>query len=102
MIRVIVVVVKKKTTDQRAIEVVASGLPLHHGAQVAVDITRRSALSAAGLPYGNAAYVDGAVLVRARREKERKYAELLEGDRCHFVVLEWKREAIGALRVRVC
>ena len=25
--------------DQRAIEVFASGLPLHHGAQFAVDIT---------------------------------------------------------------
>ena len=29
--------------DERAIEVVASGLPFHHGAQFAVDITLRSA-----------------------------------------------------------
>ena len=57
-----------QTTDQRAIEVVASGLPLHHGAQLAVDITLRSALSAAGFPSGNAAHV--AVLVRARRDKK--------------------------------
>ena len=88
-----------QNTDQRAIEVVASGLPLHHGAQLAVDITLRSALSAAGLPSGNAAHVDGAVLVRARRDKERKYAELLEGDRCHLVIVgvetggRWSEEA---------
>ena len=30
-------------TDHRAIEVLASGLPLHHGVQLAVDITIRCA-----------------------------------------------------------
>ena len=43
--------------------------------------------------------MDGAVLVRARRGKERKYAELLEGDRCHLVVVgvtggRWSEKAL--------
>ena len=33
-------------TDHRAIEVLASGLPLHHGVQLAVDITIRCAHTA--------------------------------------------------------
>ena len=33
-------------SDEFTVEVVASGLPLYHGAQLAVDITLRSALSA--------------------------------------------------------
>ena len=32
-------------SDERAMEVLASKLPLYHGAQLAVDITLRSALS---------------------------------------------------------
>ena len=36
--------------DERAIEVLASGLPLFQGAQLAVDVTVRSALTAHGLP----------------------------------------------------
>ena len=38
------------TYDARAIEVLASGLPLHHGAQLAVDITLKSAMGACGGP----------------------------------------------------
>ena len=36
--------------DERAVEVLASGLPLFHGAQLAVDITLRCALTASGTP----------------------------------------------------
>ena len=64
--------------DERAIEVLALGLPLHHGAQLAVEVT---------LHTPNAAAEDGAMCSRARADKERKYAELLTGDRlspgCH-------------------
>ena len=85
--------------DERAIEVLASGLPLHHGAQLAVDITIRSATTAAGLPSANAAHTNGAVLMAARRDKEVKYRELLAGDRCRLVVVgietggRWSSEA---------
>ena len=36
--------------DERAIEVLAAALPIHYGAQLAVDIILRSALTASGLP----------------------------------------------------
>ena len=45
--------------DERKVEVLASGLPLNHGAQLAVDVTLRSALKACGEPATNAARVDG-------------------------------------------
>ena len=86
--------------DDRAIEVLASGLPMQHGAQLAIDITIRSATSANGLPQRNAAHVDGAVLTRARVDKEAKYAELVGGNRCVLVVValetggRWSGEAV--------
>ena len=73
--------------DDREIEVVASGLRLRHGAQLAVDVTLRSATTSCGAACTNAANVDGAVLVRPRRDKETKYAELVDGARCHLVVV---------------
>ena len=74
-------------SDAREIEVLASGLPLHHGAQLTVDITVRNALTANGLACPNAAHTDGAVLLRARTDKERKYHELLDAERCRLVVV---------------
>ena len=74
-------------TDEREIEVVASGLPLRHGAQLAVDITLRSALTSDWRASTYAASVNGAALDRARRDKETKCAELVHGARCHLVVV---------------
>ena len=73
--------------DHRSIEVLASGLPLHHGAQIVVDITLRCALRSCGNAHVHAAVMNGAVLARAREEKERKYVELLDADRCRPVVI---------------
>ena len=56
--------------DERAIEVLASGLPLFQGAQLAVDITIRSVLTASGAAVPNTSHTDGVVLLQARREKE--------------------------------
>ena len=61
--------------DDTAIEVLASGLPLFFGAQLAVDITVRCALAADGTAQPGAARVDGAVCTRAREDKERTYSE---------------------------
>ena len=86
-------------TDERAIEVLVSGLHMNHGAHLAVDITLSSAVTVCGRPCPNAASEDGAVLARARVDKERKYAELLVDDSCQFVVVgvetggSWSREA---------
>ena len=63
-----------------------------------MDITLRSALTATGLPRPGAAVVDG--IVAARAHKERKYSELLRGDRCRLVVValetggRWSLEAV--------
>ena len=89
-----------RAEDERRIEVLASGLPLFHGAQLAVDITLRSALTSNGEPRPGSARVDGHVCERARADKETKYAELLAGDRCRLVVValetgsRWSSEAI--------
>ena len=86
--------------DERSIEVLASGLPVHHGAQLAVDITLRSAVTA-GEARPNAARVNGAVLTAARQAKAAKYWELLESARCHLVVVgietggRWSEESMG-------
>ena len=86
--------------DERAIEVLASGLPRLHGAQLAVDITLRSATSSDGWPQPTAAHTNGAPLIRARRDKETKYAELVAGNRCRLVVValetggRWSNEAV--------
>ena len=74
-------------SDERSIEVLASGLPFHHGAQVAIDVTLRSALTSCDGVIPGAARENGAALARARPDTERKHAELLEGDRCHLVVV---------------
>ena len=86
--------------DEREVEVVASGLPLQHGAQLAIDVTLRSALTSFGTACTNAAGANGAVLEKARRDKEAKYAELVNGARCHLVVVaietggRWSNEVL--------
>ena len=62
--------------DNRRIEVVVDGLPLFHGAQVAVDTTLVSPLRRDGTPHPRCANVDGAALDTARRRKESTYREL--------------------------
>ena len=84
----------------RQIEVVANGLPLWGGAQLAVDTTLVSPVRRNGTPQPNAASADGAQLRTARRRKEQKYAELLQARRCRLVVMaievggRWSDEAL--------
>ena len=52
--------------DNRRLEV-ADGLPLFHGAQLAIDTTMVSPLSRTGLPHARCVDVDGAATVAARR-----------------------------------
>ena len=63
--------------DGRRLEVIVDGLPLHSGAQLAVDTTLVCALYRDGTPVDRAAQQDGVVLQSARRRKERTYPELL-------------------------
>ena len=74
--------------DNRRLEVVADGLPLFGGAQLAIDTTLVSALRADGTARRRAADHDGVASAEARRRKARTYPELagLHG-RARLVVL---------------
>ena len=91
--------------DARQIEVVANGLPLWGGAQLAVDTTLVSPVRRTGTPQPGAATTDGVQLQRARRRKETKYYELLQSRRCRLVVLtlevggRWSEEAVTFVRL---
>ena len=86
-------------SDGRRIEVSVQDLPCYGGAQVAVHITWRRALTRLGEPQSNASDVDG-----AGRDKEAKYPELAASGRCTLVVVgletgrRWSEEAADFLR----
>ena len=65
-----------QSRDERAIEVFAMGLPIQQGAQLAVDITLRSALTQTGSHART-----------AQPRTEQRFSWLLEGDRCRLVVI---------------
>ena len=67
---------------------IVNGLPLFHGAQLAVDTTIVSAVKRDGTLRPRAAHTDSVAIDRARRLKERKYPELSgEHGRARLVVL---------------
>ena len=90
--------------DERRIEVIANGLPLSNGAQVAVDTTLAAPLTSAGAPRRIRGRTAGAALQVARRAKERAYPELADSRRCHLTVLgievggRWSSEASTFVR----
>ena len=84
-----------EAADERSIEMLACGLPLQHGAHLAVDISLLLELHA---PTQRPPTAPCCI---ARRDKDAKYRELLEGGRCHLVVVAvetggtWSDEAIA-------
>ena len=83
----------------------ADGLPLFHGAQLAIDNTLVSPLSRDGLPHPRCVREDGAALAAARRRKERTYPKLTgQFGRARLVVLagevggRWSDETQAFLR----
>ena len=90
--------------DDRRLEVVANGLPLWGGVQLAVDTTLVSALTSAAQPRRYRGTTAGAALALARRDKERTYPELVRMGRCRLVVFavelggRWSTEAAGFVR----
>ena len=85
--------------DDRRIEVIANGLPIWGGAQLAVDTTIVSPLTRDGQPRRRAGQYAGTALTEARRRKERTYPELMRSQRCRLVVLgietggRWRKAA---------
>ena len=61
----------------RRLEIIADGLPLFGGAQLAVDTTLVSPLHCDGSARPGVAHTDGPVLALARWRKERTYPELI-------------------------
>ena len=90
--------------DARRLEVVADGLPLYGGAQLAIDTTMVSPLHRDGKARRGTARTDGKALDEARKWKERTYPELPgEGSRARLVVLgaevggRWSQETVDFL-----
>ena len=63
--------------DGRRLEVVADGLPLFGGAQLAVDTTVVCAMRSDGTARPRVAHTPGVALEAARRRKEGQYPELV-------------------------
>ena len=74
-------------SDGRRIEIVASGLPLHHGTPIAVDTTLISPLHSNGRPFPNAHLRAGASFGRAIRSKHASYPELVDSPVLRLVVV---------------
>ena len=92
--------------DASQIEVFAQDLPCFgRRAQFAVDITLRCALSCEGEAHPHAADTDGAVVLKARADKEMSYPELATSSRCKLVVMaketggRWSDEAAQTIRL---
>ena len=79
-------VIGVELNDNRHIEIIADGLPLYHGRQLAIDVTFGSALSGTGLPRLGSEHNDGAILTDAKRQKHRTYHDVVVSDRCHLLV----------------
>ena len=91
--------------DDRRIEVIANGLPLWNGSQLAVDTTLVSPLTSAGQPRRHQGRTAAAALHIARRAKARTYPELTGAGRARLVVLgvevggRWSEEAVTFIRL---
>ena len=92
-------------TDERRIEVIANGLPLWNGSQLAIDTTLVPPLTSQAEPRRHQQTTAGAALRIARRAKERTYPELVGGGRARLVVVaielggRWSTEAATLLRL---
>ena len=71
--------------DQRRIEVIAKGLSLHRGKQIAIDTTLVSPLSTEGALRFQSNLYDAAIQ-DAIRWKRHTYSDMLATRRCHLLV----------------
>ena len=87
--------------DWRSIEVLASGIPQHHGAWVAVISQRGAHLFVCGNAHASVAAVNGSIFSRARADEEREYAELLDsktlqtGNRAPFAATKFRTSFVS-------
>ena len=97
------------SSDGRRLEVVAEGLCLFGGCQLALDATVVSTLHGDGTHRRKADVEDGVALKEARRSKQATYPELCRGDgRARFVVIagevggKWSQETKDFLWCLAC
>ena len=97
------------SSDERRLEVVAEGLCLFGGCQLALDATVVSTLHGDGTHRRKADVEDGVALKEARRSKEATYQELCRGDgRARLVVIagevggRWSQETKDFLWCLAC
>ena len=74
-------------SDDRRVDLVVWGLPLYSGVPVCGDASMASPVHADGSPWPRAADADGVALSRTRRRLQRRYPELVGGDRGRLLVL---------------
>ena len=92
--------------DNRRLDVVATGTDLYHGRVLFCDATVRSPLKGNGQPLGDprAATTNGAVLRRAKQDKEKKYRDLVSSPLAELLVLacevggRWNDQATELVR----
>ena len=91
--------------DNRTIEILAHGLPLYHGAQLAGDTTLVSPVGRDGTARLQADTTPGAALAAAAHRKRRQvYPELQQAARCRLIIVgletggRWSEEASDFLR----
>ena len=66
---------------------IANGLPFWGGKQLAIDTTVVSALTGQGVARGR---WEGQAIHEAENAKRRRYHELVDGDRCHLLVMAFE------------
>ena len=86
--------------DARAIEILAQGLPLYQGAQLAVDATLVSPVGRDGTAHPHTTTTPGAAIAQAtRRKRVSVYPEIEQQRRCRLIVVglevggRWGQEA---------
>ena len=85
-------------TDNRRLEILATGLPLHGGVPLAVDATMVSALHGDGAPWPKADTEAGMAIERAHRRKWDTYPEIEAAPEMHLATLacevggRWSKE----------
>ena len=88
MVRDLDLAIPQQALDGRRLEVVADGLPLFGGVQLAIDTTLVSPVRADGNARRGAAQHDGVSLATARRRKGRTFPELVgPRSRARLVIL---------------
>ena len=90
--------------DNRRLKMVADGLPLFHGAQLAIDTTMVSPVRLDGSSRRQCGTTDGTAMAQARVRKERTYPELAQAHgRARLVVVvcevggRWSDDALSFL-----